>query len=90
MDTVKILIHNIEADISDEDISRQLKVRLYESGVLTHGPISIKREEGTLIVTLGVFGTIDLTKMADCVDRYLKDDGKPGIISNSGSDVVLR
>ncbi|GEM_PF-2431772 len=88
MDTVKILIHDLKASISDEDITRQLKERLYASGVLTQEPSSIKREDGALIITLGIFGTIDLGKISGCVTRYLKDPEKPEITFSSESDVV--
>ena len=90
MSTVKILINDIKASISDEVLSQKLKDRLYDGGFLTQEPSSVERDHGDLVVTLGVYGTIDLPEMAGCVDRYLKDKDKPELIYYSDSDVVLR
>lgn len=88
MDTVKILIHDLKASISDEVLCDKLKGRLYMGGIQTQAPYSIKRENDTLVVTMGIIGTVVLAPIANCVTRYLKDPEKPEITFSSGSDVV--
>jgi len=89
MNTVKILIYDIKTEITDGVLCDRLRGRLYMSGIQTHTPSSIKREDGALVVTMGIIGTIVVDAIEACVSRFLNDDNSPEIIFSSGSDVFL-
>ena len=89
MNTVKILIYDIKTEISDWVVSDRLRGRLYMGGIQTQEPNSITREDGALVLTMGIRGTIVIESIEACVSRFLKDGSNPEIIFSSGSDVFL-
>lgn len=89
METVRIVIHDLKANISDQELCNKIRDRLHMGGIQTHGPTAddFKREGRSLVVIMGIHGTAVTKTIEACVTRYLEDLSKPEIASSSSCEV---